>query len=166
MIYLNDLTEIGVVRKPHGTTGELDVYLKRDLPEDAECVMLLIDNIPVPFYIAEWRYKSGESLLLKLEDVNTETAAKRLAGCKVYVEKTKYDDDEADLLAWSDMRGYMLIDPQGREIGVVEDVDESTINTLFLLSEGAVIPAHEDFILSIDIKNRQLTVQLPEGLLE
>ena len=86
MIYLNDLTEIGVVRKPHGTTGELDVYLKRDLPEDAECVMLLIDNIPVPFYIADWRYKSGESLLLKLEDVNTETAAKRLAGCKVYVD--------------------------------------------------------------------------------
>jgi len=45
-------------------------------------------------------------------------------------------------------------------------VDDSTINTLFLLDSEAVIPAHEDFITEIDSDQRKLYVSLPAGLIE
>ena len=53
-----------------------------------------------------------------------------------------------------------------RVIGQIKSVDDSTLNTLFLLDNGVVLPAHEDFIRSIDTRSRQLHVSLPDGLLE
>ena len=52
-----------------------------------------------------------------------------------------------------------------RVIGKIKSVDDSTLNTLFLLENDVVIPAHEDFITSIDADAHQLHVSLPSGLL-
>ena len=54
-------------------------------------------------------------------------------------------------------------------LGEVKDVDTTTVNTLFVV-EGAeeeelLVPAQEEFIVGIDQKQKLITVELPEGLL-
>lgn len=56
-----------------------------------------------------------------------------------------------------------------RTMGEVIDVDTTTVNTLFVV-EGAeeeelLVPAQEEFIVGIDQKQKLITVELPEGLL-
>ena len=48
-----------------------------------------------------------------------------------------------------------------REIGVIAEVDESTINTVATLEDGRMIPLHEDFITDIDEAAHVLYVRLP-----
>ena len=48
------------------------------------------------------------------------------------------------------------------------DVDNTTLNTLFLVEreeEELLVPAQEEFIVGIDQKQKLITVELPEGLL-
>ena len=52
----------------------------------------------------------------------------------------------------------------------IRSVDDSTINTLFELvtSDGndLLLPASDELIVEVDTEQRQITMQLPEGLLE
>ena len=48
------------------------------------------------------------------------------------------------------------------------DVDTTTVNTLFVVEreeEELLVPAQEEFIVGIDQKQKLITVELPEGLL-
>ena len=47
------------------------------------------------------------------------------------------------------------------KVGVIAEVDESTINTVATLEDGRMIPLHEDFITEIDEAARVLYVRLP-----
>ena len=164
MINLDDFVEIGTLRKTHGTKGELSLSLLCDIPEDADCLMLLVDNIPVPFYIEDWRYKSDDILLLKLEDVDTEQSAKRFIGCRVYADRHLFRNDSSPLSP-SSVIGYSLIDKTLGLLGTVSDIDTSTINTLLLLSSGDVLPLHEDLVISIDDNKKEILMNLPKGIL-
>ncbi|KAA4022394.1 16S rRNA processing protein RimM, partial [Bacteroides ovatus] len=48
-------------------------------------------------------------------------------------------------------------------------VDTTTVNTLFVVEraeeEELLVPAQEEFIVGIDQKQKLITVELPEGLL-
>jgi len=65
------------------------------------------------------------------------------------------------------MIGYSLIDAQtGQDIGIIASVDDATINILFELEDGRLIPASEELITNIDTKKHQIAINLPEGILE
>ena len=50
--------------------------------------------------------------------------------------------------------------------GTIATVDDSTMNTLFELEDGRLIPASEELIQAIDTKKHQIEIKLPEGILE
>jgi ribosomal 30S subunit maturation factor RimM len=61
----------------------------------------------------------------------------------------------------------MLCDEEGKTMGKVVDVDESTENVLLSVdSENRtfLFPAAKELILSIDPQRQALTVTVPEGL--
>jgi len=115
-------------------------YLKRthnrDLPE---FVFVQRDGLFVPFRSSEIASLMGE---------------------EIWVKRTDIADEDDDLLTWQDLVGYTVMD-EDKEIGVIADIDESTINTLATLEDGRMIPLHEDFITEIDEEAHVLHVQLP-----
>lgn len=117
---------------------------------DATWLILKIDNIPVPWRAEEW----------------TQDLAVRYAGCEAYMLRRECEEEEGDEddLTWDDLLGFTVINRGEGEIGKVERVDEQTINTLLYLDSGRIVPAHEDLILSLDIDNEQLIMDLPLGL--
>jgi ribosomal 30S subunit maturation factor RimM len=83
-----------------------------------------------------------------------------LIGEEGFVLRSDLQDEEEGLLTWQDLKGYTIEEGE-KTIGVIADIDESTINTLATLEDGRMLPLHEDFIEDIDEEKRILHVRLP-----
>lgn len=146
---MDQLVAIGYIRKAHGTTGEVQCQLNNDLfiDADSDFIILELDAIKVPFRVLDWRCK-GNDVLLQLKGVDSERAANRLIGAPAFIEYTETEGTHA--LTWQDLNGLRVVDDEQGDLGLVQNVDESTANTLLFLDNGRVLPIHEDFIVAID----------------
>ena len=129
-----------------------------------------LDGIFVPFFIEEYRFRSDTTALVKLEGVDTAEKARMFTNVEVYfpVKFVEEVDDEHRQLAWEFFVGFKVEEIRHGELGLITDVDDSTINTLFVIDHNGkelLVPAQEEFILKMDEKKRLMTVQLPDGLL-
>lgn len=173
MIKQEEVSRIGKIGKPHGVKGEVSFMFDDDVFDrvDADYLVLQVDGILVPFFLEEYRFKSGETALLKFCDIDTKERAQELTGCEVFFPKSLSDRDESELCL-QDTEGFTLVNGAegGKVIGSVMCIDDSTQNILFNVRtpEGSdiLIPAAEEFIEDIDVYGRKITVNLPDGLLE
>lgn len=83
-----------------------------------------------------------------------------LMGEEIWVLRSDMQEEDDGLMTWQDLVGYTIVDNK-KEVGVIAEIDESTINTLATLEDGRMLPLHEDFIEEIDEDTRVLRVQLP-----
>ena len=168
MIKEEEVYKIGKLGKTHGVRGEISFLFDDDVfnRTDADFLILKVDGILVPFFIEEYRFKSDSNALMKFEDLDTQEQARELTGCDVYFPRELYDCDE-DSLSWSALVGFDIFDAQsGKSVGRIASVDDSTLNTLFELEDGSLIPASEELITNFDKENKTITIDLPEGILE
>jgi len=167
MIRKEDVYRIGKLGKTHGVRGEISFLFDDDVFDrvDADYLILSIDDILVPFFIEEYRFKTDSNALMKFEGIDTQERARELTGCEVYFPHELADSDE-DTISWAAIVGFDITDADSnRTIGRIAAVDDSTINILFELEDGRLIPASEDLITAIDQQARTITMRLPDGLL-
>lgn len=171
MITKDEIFPIGQINKPHGVNGEMSFSFTTDVfdTEEAPFVIFEIQGIFVPFFIAEYRFKSNETALIKLEGIDSDEKARAFAGQTVYLPK-KYlgmvEDTEIELDYFV---GFLLIDQQVGELGIISEVDQTTENALFVIQkqdDELLIPVGDDYIVEIDHDNKKIVVSLPEGLLD
>ncbi len=172
MIKQEEVYRIGRLGKPHGVKGEVSFQVSDDVFDrvDADCLVLEIDGILVPFFIEEYRFRSEDIALLKLEGVDTADQARELTGCSVFFLRRLADNDREEV-TWAEIIGYRIIDANTlQEVGTLTNVDDSTVNTLFNVTtkEGdeVLLPAGEDLITAVDKAARNITMTIPEGLLD
>ena len=168
MIREEEVYQIGKLGKTHGVKGEISFLFDDDVFDrtDADYLILKIDGIFVPFFIEEYRFRSDSNAIMKLEGIDTQERARELTGCEVFFPRNLSGSDEGNI-SWAGLVGYHLIDADtGRNIGTIAAIDDATINILFELEDGKLIPASEELIADVDTKNRQITIHLPEGILD
>ena len=168
MIRKEEGYKIGRLGKTHGVSGEISFLLDDDVFDrtDADYLILDIDGILVPFFIDSYRFKTDSNALMKFDGIDTQERARELTGCDVYFPRVLFDDDD-DSISWAELVGYSLIDNNsGKVIGEIASIDDTTINILFELTTGKLIPASEELITHIDTKKQQIYINLPEGILE
>ena len=169
MIKEQEVYKIGVIGKAHGVKGELSIQIDDDVFDrvDAEYLVLKLDGIFVPFFMEEYRFKSDSVALVKFEGVDTQERARELTGVEVYFPRELAEQDEETELSYAALVGYTLIDNNsGKPVGTIAYVDEQTINIMFELEDGRLIPASEELIVDVDQKNRTITLDIPEGILD
>lgn len=169
MIKEQEVYRIGVIGKAHGVKGELSIQIDDDVFDrvDAEYLVLKLDGIFVPFFMEEYRFKSDSVALVKFEGVDTQERARELTGVEVYFPRELAEQDEEAELSYAALVGYTLIDNNsGKPVGTIAYVDEQTINIMFELEDGRLIPASEELIVDVDQKNRTITLDIPEGILD
>lgn len=173
MIRQEEVFKIGKIGKPHGVKGEVSLMFEDDVFDrvDADYLVLLIDGILVPFFFEEYRFKSGETALVKFCDIDSKEQAQELTGCDVYFSR-KLAEESQDAMSLNEAENFSLLDANNdnRLIGTVKSVDYSTVNTLFNVEtpdgKEIMIPASEDFIIDVDTERHIIVVDLPEGLLD
>lgn len=173
MIKESEVFKIGKFIKPHGIKGEIAFAFENDVFERVDCPYLIcrIDGIFVPFIIKEYRSKGKEVVLMTFEDVDNEDKAQRLSDLDVYFPRSYHEEEENEDIeySWNFFIGFTVIDKVAGELGVIEAIDDKTLNTLFLVKNSEreyIIPATEDFIVGIDAKKKILHLELAEGLID
>ena len=131
MITQDDLYSLGVLKRTHN----------KDLPE---FVFVQRDGLFVPFRSEEIASLMGE---------------------EIWIQRSDIEETEDGVFLWQDLVGYTVLDERENgewtKVGVIANVDESTINTLATLEDGRMMPLHEDFITDIDMEAHELHVRLP-----
>ena len=168
MIRKEDVFKIGRLGKSHGVKGDISFPFDDDVFDsvEADYLILDIDGILVPFFIEEYRFRNDTTAIIKFEGVDSQERARELTGCDVYFPRELADSAE-DGLSWSAIVGFDILEVKsGKVIGRIASIDDSTLNILFCLEDGRLIPATDDLITAIDQQARTITMHIPEGLLE
>ncbi len=168
MIRKEDVFKIGRLGKSHGVKGDISFPFDDDVFDrvEADFLILDIDGILVPFFIEEYRFRNDTTAIIKFEGVNSQERARELTGCDVYFPRELADNAE-DGLSLSAIVGFDILEAQsGKAIGRIASIDDSTLNILFCIEDGRLIPATDDLITAIDQQARTITMHIPEGLLE
>ena len=168
MIKEEEVYKIGKLGKTHGVKGEISFLFDDDVFDrvDADYLVLMIDGILVPFFMEEYRFRSDTTAIVKFCDIDTQERARELTGCDVWFPRALADSDD-DTITWAAIVGFDIIDANsGQPVGRIASVDDTTLNILFCLEDGRLIPASEDLITGIDKENRIITINIPKGLLD
>ena len=167
MIRQEEVYKIGRLGKAHGVKGEVSLQFDDDIFDrvEAEYLVLDIDGILVPFFMEEYRFRSDTVCLVKFCDVDTQQRAQELTGCDVYFPRALAETtDETPSLSM--LVGYEIVSvADGRAVGKIAAIDDSTANILFELETGQLIPVNDDLIEVIDTEQQQIRMNIPEGLL-
>ena len=167
MIKQEEVYRIGRIGKTHGVKGELSFLFDDDVFDRVDCdyLVLDVDGILVPFFIEEYRFKSDSNAIVKFCDVDSQPRAAELTGSDVYFPRALADEDDEPSLSM--LVGFNIVEANsGKTIGRIVAIDESTVNLLFELEDGRLIPANDDLIHNIDTKKRTIWMDIPDGLLE
>ncbi len=121
----------------------------------------------LPWFIETVRSKGPEDLYIKLEGLDTKEAARRVVQKEVWLT-------EADFIAYAgssapiSLVGFRMLDGT-TDLGEILEVIEQPHQVLCkidLAGKEALIPVHEETLLKVDKKKREVHVQLPDGLLD
>ena len=168
MIKQEEVYKIGRLGKAHGVKGEVSFQFDDDIFDrvDADYLVLDIDGILVPFFMEEYRFRNDTVCLVKFCDIDTQQRAQELTGCDVYFPRALAEEAE-EVPSLASLVGFDIIDiSNGKTIGRIAAIDDSTVNILFELEDGTLIPASDELIETIDSTSHTITMHLPEGLLD
>jgi len=161
---------LGKITKLHGYKGGLILHIESSTPQyfkKLESVLLDINQELVPFFFSHKGKLNGKKLIIYLEDVRPEDAHKYV-GCEAFLPETMLPQAENDSYYEKAIIGYTAWEGS-REIGVISDVVENVSQNLFLVEKNEqrfLIPAVDAFIQRIDSEQKNIYLELPEGLLD
>jgi 16S rRNA processing protein RimM len=121
----------------------------------------------LPWFIEATRIKSEEEIYVKLQGVDVKEQAHRLTQKEVWLPEVDFKKYAAKASPIN-LLGYEVIE-EGKALGTILEVIEQPHQLLCKIEvkgKEALIPLHEETILKVDNKKKQVVVELPEGLLD
>ena len=170
------MQQIAQVLKSNGTDGELVLGFREIAPEDInlqEPVFIIFDGLPVPFYIESFQKRGNTKALVRLTDIRSQEDVDEIAGKAVYLEDGQIPEMTLEDDGYAALIGWMVLTPAKEEDAVYEvgeiteffDIPNNPCIEVETENGAVMIPLHEDFILGLDPENREIMMEIPEGLL-
>ena len=163
---------LGSLLKTTGNKGEIILKFNNDLSEEIqklESIFIEVDGKLVPFFIENIKVKSASTVIVKIEDINSELTSAEFIGCEFYISKQQRKEINLDLVESVDIVGYQVKDQNKKLIGTVVEFIEISKNPLLNVKtkRGEVlIPANDELIIEVDDDQHIILMNIPEGLLD
>ncbi len=114
----------------------------------------------------ERTWMHGDHLIFKFQGVDTISDAEKLAGAEVSIPFEQRAELAEDEVYQSDLIGCEVLDTTGRSLGVVSDFQETGGTPLLQVGNDLLIPFAKSICTEVDLENKRIIVNLPEGLLD
>ena len=153
------MLQIAKILKSNGTDGGLLIGMRDIDTEDInlkEPVFIEFDGLPVPFFIQDITPRGTSKAIIHLNDICSLQDAEEIVGRAVYVDSDIEEEEEENFLGWT-------VFDRDVKVGIVDGFEDIPGNPCLAIGD-ILIPLHEDFVISIDDKERILTLDLPSGL--
>lgn len=168
-----DCFYLGKIAKKFSFKGEVLLYLDTDDPElyeELESVFVEQNHNLVPFFIEKAQLHKNNFLKVKFEDIDSEQAADEIIGASVYLPLSLLPKLEGDQFYYHEVIQFDIEDIHHGVFGKIVSINDSSAQPLFeVLSTNhkeMLIPMIDEFIVSINRKEKKVQVSLPEGLLD
>ncbi len=151
---------LGVVGRPHGVRGLLHVHSYTADPADLATYGALTDEAGRAWTVA-WR---GDGVA-ELRDgagrpVADRTAAEHLVNTKLYIERDRLPEPDADEFYLADLVGLAAVAPDGAPLGRVDAVHDYGAGSS--LEIGALlVPFTRACVPEVDVAGRRIVVDMP-----
>lgn len=165
------LISAGQVVGTHGLRGDLRVRpLSGDpaalLAVDA-CVMRLYDGLCVPVVPVRQTMHKGQ-VLLRLRGYETLDAVEKFRGATLLLNPEQLPLLDTDEFYWHQLEGALVVDVQRGELGRLSSMFSTAAHDTWVVKGPAsevMIPVVDAFIVRIDLENKRVDVDLPDGLI-
>jgi 16S rRNA processing protein RimM len=163
---------VGTIVNKFSFKGELLVKLDTDDPElflEMESVFIEIGKNLVPFFIERSQLHKSLLLRVKFEDVDDEPMADSLMKRELYMPLSALPKLEGNQFYFHEVIGFEIIDTEYGSVGTITGINDSTSQALFEIDhdgDEVLIPINDEFIETVDRKNKTITVHTPEGLID
>jgi len=155
----------------HGLKGEL--ILKHELGKKSslkDVKAIFIEDKKdsfFPWFIETAKARSAAEVLLKLETIDTREAAAKLSQKEVWLTEEDFKRLSAKS-APANLLGYTIINNKDRLSNILEVIEQphQLLCRIELNKKEVLIPINEVFLKKIDHKKMEVTLELPEGLLD
>jgi len=166
----NALVLVGKIVGAHGIKGYLKLFSfaeAMDLLAPGKDLVLSREGKPVGTFRIRVARPHKRVVLLALEGVESIEAAEQWIGCELFVDKTSLPELEDGSYYWHQIIGMEAFTLENRRLGCVEAIIPTGGNDVYVVREGrqeVLIPAIDSVVKDIDLKDRVMRVDLPEGL--
>jgi 16S rRNA processing protein RimM len=169
-----EFVTLGRVVKTQGRIGEVGVEVHSDVPDRFFAGMKLTaltksgDSRREVEIEDFWPHK--DLLVLKFVGIDSISDAEALIGSELQVPQADRAELEQGWNYVSDLVGCSMLD-HGREVGQIEDVQFGAGEAPLLIVKSADgkkydVPFAEAYLEAVDLKEKQVRMKLPEGMLE
>jgi 16S rRNA processing protein RimM len=110
-------------------------------------------------------YKKG--FRIAFEGITDRAGAEALVGCEIYINRSELPQPEQGSWYWCDLIGINVFTTDDAYLGKVEHIFSTGANDVFVVKDKTretLIPAIESVIREINLGDKKMTVDLPEGL--
>lgn len=164
---------LGTIRKTYGVDGEVvidfDSAPATTSIKKLKSVFIELDGQRIPFFISAVKKTGSRSAIFKLDRVDKIDDARSLVHCNVYTNLLDFAPLETDETDLSVLVGFTLVGVREGEIGKVDEIiiyPRNSVLKIIVKGKEILIPFDEELIESIDEKQKQIRMDLPEGLIE
>lgn len=169
---MEDLVAIARIARPRGLRGEVIADILTDFPERfdglEDVIAILPEGEKTDLTIDESALRNGR-INLKFRGIDTVESAESLRNAEICVAETNVVKlEEGEYFDW-ELEGCIVETIAGDRIGKVKRLMR-TGGTEILVIEGSekeiLVPFAESICVEVDIKDRLIRIDPPEGLLE
>lgn len=116
----------------------------------------------------EWVKPHTGTALIAFNGITDRSQAEALVGASLYIPKQALPDLDEDTHYWIDLIGIEVYTTTANYLGRIESIIETGSNDVYVVKDGEneiLIPALASVVLDIDIRQKRMQVELPEGLI-
>jgi 16S rRNA processing protein RimM len=166
------LCAVGVIAKVFGVKGEVKVHSYSRSYDEFEKLRFVLagkSDDKVVERTIEKVSPRGNDIYIKFQDVNDRNASEALVGHFLFVEETARKRLAPGEFFVDDIIGMFVYDLQKKMLGVVRDVVRYPAHDVYVVKTGrgeVMVPAVADIVRAVDVKNRTIMIDPPEGLFD
>ncbi len=168
---LKSYFKIGRLGKLFGLEGDVRLHCDEQYEEillqhfnEHKAIFIGIDGFKIPLFI---QHLNLNKALVRIDKIKNQKQLKELVGQDIFIEGDERLDQVASDLEF--LAGFFIVDSQtNMQLGEIVSVEIYPAHPMAFISDGndeMMIPLVEDWIVEVDVANKLLHMNLPEGLI-
>lgn len=167
----NDCYYVGYISKISGNFGDLTFVLDVDDTDhykNLKSIFIEINNSLIPFFVHSIKIK-GQQATVSLEGIDSVKKAFELIKLRLFLPLTFLSPLKGKKFYLHEVIGFIVIDKNYGELGSIQNILNFPHQIIFQIMKNEkeiLIPAIDEFILSVNRDKKTIEVCAPEGLID
>lgn len=168
-----DFYFLGKITKTSGYKGNLVFFFDVDNIQrytGLEAVFIDISDELVPFAIKELTIKNSSTAIASLEDISDEDQANALVGYDLYLPLSFLPPLTGKKFYYHEVTGFSVVDKNVGMVGNIQSIFDQAGQAIFIIinkdGKEILVPATDEIIQLVDRKNKTISINAPDGLID